>query len=452
MKKTIVIAGATGFIGRWIIDIFKKDYNIVALSRRKTLKSINKNVTWREVDLYSISSTENALKGADYAIYLVHSMQPSTRLNQGKFEDTDLLLADNFSRGAYANKVEQIIYLGGIIPKDNQQISKHLMSRLEVEKTLSSKGVPVTAIRAGIIIGPGGSSFKIIRKLVEKLPIMACPSWTRSLNQPVDVFETIEVIKSCIGNKEFYNNFIEIGGSKILSYMDLLKLTSTIMNKKRIIFSVPIITVGISKFWVSIFTGSSLNFVSPLVESLKHKMLPDNSFNDKFSINRIKIEDSIKNALKNNPPVLPSFKDIKKEKNTVRSVQRISNPSLRDTSWIANQYPIWITKKFAGIINAKFDGVFLTFWFFNIKFLELKLIKDRSDKKRQLYYITGGVLVKRVDYGWLEFRSISDNKFIIVAIHEFVPKLPWMVYKYTQAIAHLYVMKNFEKYLINLKN
>ena len=94
----------------------------------------------------------------------------------------------------------------------------------------------------------------------------------------------------------------------------------------------------------------------------------------------------------------------------------------------------------------------MTFWFFNIKFLELKLIKDRSDKKRQLYYITGGVLVKRVDYGWLEFRSISDNKFIIVAIHEFVPKLPWMVYKYTQAIAHLYVMKNFEKYLINLKN
>jgi len=195
-----------------------------------------------------------------------------------------------------------------------------------------------------------------------------------------------------------------------------------------------------------------LNFVSPLVESLKHKMLPDNSFNDKFSIKRIKIEDSIKNALTNKPPVLPSFKAIKKEKNTVRSVQRISNPSLRDTSWIANQYPVWITKKFAGIINAKFDGIFLTFWFLNIKFLELKLIKDRSDEKRQLYYITGGVLVKRVDYGWLEFRSISDNKFIIVAIHEFVPKLPWIIYKYTQAIAHLYVMKSFEKYLINLKN
>ena len=335
-----------------------KDYNIVALSRRKTLKSIYDNVTWREVDLYSISSTENALKGADYAIYLVHSMQPSTRLNQGKFEDTDLLLADNFSRGANANKVEQIIYLGGIIPKDNQQISKHLKSRLEVEKTLASKDVPVTAIRAGIIIGPGGSSFKIIRKLVEKLPVMACPSWTRSLNQPVDVFETIDVIKSCIGNKRFYNNFIEIGGSKIMSYMELLKLTSILMNKKRIIFSVPIITVGISKFWVSIFTGSSLNFVSPLVESLKHKMLPDNSFNDKFFIKRIKIEDSIKNALTNKPPVLPSFKAIKKEKNTVRSVQRISNPSLRDTSWIANQYPIWITKKFAGIINAKFDGRF----------------------------------------------------------------------------------------------
>ena len=99
-------------------------------------------------------------------------------------------------------------------------------------------------------------------------------------------------------------------------------------------------------------------------------------------------------------------------------------------------------------INAKFDGSHLTFWFRKIKFLELKLIINRSDKNRQLYYITGGLLAKRTDYGWLEFRSILENKFIIVAIHEFVPKLPWFIYKYTQAIAHLYVMKGFERHII----
>ena len=100
MKKKIVIAGATGFIGRWIIKEFQKNFKIIALSRKKILHEENENVEWRKVDLYSISSSENALKDADIGIYLVHSMQPSTRMNQGTFEDTDILLADNFSRAA----------------------------------------------------------------------------------------------------------------------------------------------------------------------------------------------------------------------------------------------------------------------------------------------------------------------------------------------------------------
>ena len=162
MKKKIVIAGATGFIGRWIIEKFKNDYEIVALSRKVDKDQEIDNVLWKKVDLYSISSTERALEGADYAIYLVHSMQPSTRLNQGEFQDTDLLLADNFSRGAWKNNLKQIIYIGGILPKDKKNISKHLLSRFEVEKTLAEKKVPLTAIRAGIIIGPGGSSLKLL--------------------------------------------------------------------------------------------------------------------------------------------------------------------------------------------------------------------------------------------------------------------------------------------------
>ena len=100
MKKKIVLAGATGFIGRWIIEEFQNDYLIIALSRKKVKTNPNDKIIWRTVDLYSMSSTDKALEDADIAFYLVHSMQPSTRLNQGKFEDTDLLLADNFSRAA----------------------------------------------------------------------------------------------------------------------------------------------------------------------------------------------------------------------------------------------------------------------------------------------------------------------------------------------------------------
>ena len=236
MKKRIVIAGATGFIGRWIIKNFKNEYDIVALSRKEVSNNQDKNIIWKKVDLYSITSTEKALEDCDVAIYLVHSMQPSSRLNQSKFEDTDLLLADNFSRAAEKNKLKQIIYIGGILPKDKIKISKHLLSRYEVEKTLSSRSTPLTSLGAGIIIGPGGSSFKIITNLVNNLPIMMCPLWTKSINQPLDVFDLLDILKICLNDKKTRNKRIEIGGSEIITYMNLLKRRADLMKNRRVIF------------------------------------------------------------------------------------------------------------------------------------------------------------------------------------------------------------------------
>ena len=451
MKQKIVLAGATGFIGRWIIDRLQNDFNIIALSRKKVKINPNENVSWRTVDLYSMSSTEKALEGADIAIYLVHSMQPSTRLNQGKFEDTDLLLADNFSRAAQKNKLQQIIYLGGILPKDKHQISNHLLSRYEVEKTLGARTTPLTSIRAGIIIGPGGSSFRIVTQLVKNLPLMGCPKWTKSKNQPIDVFDVLSLIKQCIGNPKTYNKNIEIGGKQVLTYMELLRKTAHLMSKKRLIFPMPFFTIGLSKWWVSIFSNSNINFVSPLVESLKHKMIPSDDYSDLYKIDFTTMDISIKRALEHRPPVLPSFHEPESERNTVRSVQRIYNPRKYNAQWVAKFYPMWLSKRFAGLINPRFDGSFLRFYLFGIMLLELQLIEDRSTPNRQLFYITGGKLTKRTDLGWLEFRSILDNKYVITAIHEYVPKLPWWIYKLTQAQLHLYVMRKFERELKSLK-
>ena len=447
MKKKIVLAGATGFIGRWIIEKYARDYHIIALSRKKVKSNPNKHIEWRTVDLYSMSSTEKALEGADIAIYLVHSMQPSTRLNQGKFEDTDLLLADNFSRATQKNKLQQIIYVGGILPKDQHQISNHLLSRYEVEKTLGARDTPLTAIRAGIIIGPGGSSFKIVTNLVKNLPIMGCPKWTKSENQPIDVFDVLEVIRQSIENPKTHNKKLEVGGKEVITYMDLLRKTSGIMNKKRLIFSMPLFTIGLSKWWVSIFGASDINFVAPLVESLKHNMIPDSQSSALYTIDPISLDQSIKRALREDPPSLPTFRHLKAEKNTVRSVQRIYNPQRHNAQWVAKYYPIWLSKRFAGLINPKFDGSFLRFYLFGMMLLELHPIEDRSSPNRQLFYITGGILTKRTDLGWLEFRTILNNEYIITAIHEYVPKLPWAIYKLTQAKLHLYVMRKFEREL-----
>ena len=236
-----------------------------------------------------------------------------------------------------------------------------------------------------------------------------------------------------------------------MTYMDLLRMTSKQMNKNRLIFSIPFFTVGLSKWWVSIFTGSNIDFVSPLVESLKHEMTPNSDCDDLYQINFTPIEKSIQRALSEKPPTLPSFHFISSEKNTVRSVQRIFNPKRQSAQWVAKYYPIWLSKKFAGIINPRFDGSFLRFYLFGIMLLELKLIEDRSTPNRQLFYITGGLLTKRKDLGWLEFRSILENEYVITAIHEYVPKLPWAIYKLTQAKMHLYVMKRFERELQRLK-
>ena len=452
MKQNIAIAGATGFIGRWFIDRYKNEFNITALSRKKVANNNQSAVKWKQVDLYSISSTTEALANIDIAIYLVHSMMPSTRLNQGSFEDTDILLADNFSRASEQCNLKQIIYLGGILPKDEYTISKHLQSRYEVEKTLGSRTTPLTSIRAGIIIGPNGSSFRIVQKLVKNLPVMACPEWTKSLNQPIDILDALKIIKSCIGNEKTFNKPLEIGGDQVITYMDLLNITAKKMNKKRLIFSLSFITVGLSKLWVSLITSTSKFLVSPLIESLKHKMTinPENSID--FNINYISVEDSVEKALnsKEKIPINPEFVNLKKEKNTVRSVQRIANPSNRSIDFVARIYPIWLKKRFADLLKANYDGKFIKFSFLLIPLLELKVIKSRSDDNRKLFYITGGWLVKRTSLGWLEFRSVLNNEYMIAGIHEYVPSLPWYIYKYTQAKLHLIVMKRFEKFLFSV--
>ena len=451
IKKTLAVAGATGFIGRWFIETYKHQYNIIALSRKK-ISTQNDIVEWRMVDLFSISSSVNALQGVDYALYLVHSMQPSTRLNQGNFEDTDLLLADNFSRAAETCKLKHIVYVGGILPKDDLNISKHLKSRFEVEQVLASRSTPLTAVRAGIIIGPGGSSFRIVKRLVQNLPIMACPKWTKSKNQPVDLRIALKSIEQIFGDEKFFNLPIEIGGSEIVTYMDILKITAKEMKRKRWIFSIPFFSLGMSKLWVGLFSGSNKNFVSPLIESLRHDMTLKTSISLK-NLPSFTLKETIKRASDSTItiPMAPKGIAQTKDKNTVRSVQRIANPARKTAEWVAQSYPIWLSKIFNKVIEAEEQNNLLKFKLLGLTLLQLEYIKNRSDKNRQLFYITGGYLTKRTNRGWLEFRSILDDNYIITAIHEFVPRLPWFIYKFTQAKAHLLVMKKFEKHLNTMK-
>ncbi|HSI77742.1 MAG TPA: NAD(P)H-binding protein, partial [Lunatimonas sp.] len=327
MKKTVAIAGATGYIGKWFIDRFKDTYNIIGLSRNEISSNPSPEVSWRQVELYSITSTQKALEGVDIAIYLVHSMSASTRLNQGSFEDTDLILADNFVRAASENGVEQIIYLGGILPKEGtpEQWSTHLRSRLEVEETLSGGTPALTALRASVIVGPGGSSFDMIKNLVKKLPILMCPKWTESKTQPISLKDTLDILNSCIANPNVYGKAIEIGSPEVMSYKEMLIQTAKVLKKKRVIFSVPFFSPGFSKLWVGFFGESPAQLVSPLVESLRHTMTvsPELEFREK-KIDYMNFEDSVRYALEETyQPPLPKFVRSSGKSNNVRSIQRL---------------------------------------------------------------------------------------------------------------------------------
>lgn len=178
-KPVIAISGASGYIGKNLIKQLKDKAHIIALSRSIEHKEHTDDLTWRQADLFSLGDAESALEGVDYAVYLVHSMLPSARLTQARFEDMDFILADNFAQAATKNNVKQIIYLSGIIPENETELSRHLESRREVETVLNAYDVPVTTVRAGLIVGPSGSSFPIVKKLVKRLPFMALPKWTR---------------------------------------------------------------------------------------------------------------------------------------------------------------------------------------------------------------------------------------------------------------------------------
>ncbi len=163
MKK-ILLTGASGYIGGHLMNRLKENYEIIAVSRHIENKKDEQNVTWKSADLFDLNEITEVMKDVDIAIYLVHSMMPSAKLTQASFEDMDALLADNFAKAASFNKVDHIVFMSGLIPKTNE-LSPHLRSRLECERILGAYGVPVSTLRAGLIIGSKGSSYPILKKI-----------------------------------------------------------------------------------------------------------------------------------------------------------------------------------------------------------------------------------------------------------------------------------------------
>ncbi|MFN7989232.1 MAG: NAD(P)H-binding protein [Thermoanaerobaculia bacterium] len=452
-KLRVVVAGASGFVGQALLPVLARDFDVVALARDPGRRAAGSpaGVAWRACDLFSLLDAERALEGADLAVYLVHSMLPSARLVQGSFEDLDLIAADNFGRAARAAGVARIVYLGGLLPA-GEGLSRHLASRLEVEETLRASGVLLTTLRAGLVVGAGGSSFEMLVRLVKRLPAMLCPAWTLTRTQPVALSDVVATIRAALTRDEALGATLDVGGPEVLTYRGMLAETARQLGLKRLLVPLSLFSPRLSTLWVRLFTGAPRALVAPLVESLSHEMVArDRALQTALAGKAMPFRQALAVALAagSGTTALERMRS-RPSVRVVRSVQRLPLPRGWDAEGAAREYGTWLPRAFRPFLEVAVEGgTRFSFRFRPLRapLLVLELSPERSSRSRALFYIRGGLLARPGERGRLEFREALGGRVLLAAIHDFEPRLPWPLYVATQAVLHLAVMRAFGRHL-----
>jgi len=346
----VLVIGASGFVGGALIKYLlnSTDHKVVTLTRS------------------SFGTQDPRLK---------NRLRDSFSLEQ----TNDAILADNFQRAARDNHIKKIIYLGSLQPTLHVS-SRHLNSRFEVESILTRSKVLLVCFRAGTVLGAGSSFFTIMLRLVNRLPVMICPGWTKTLTQPVDLDDLVVSLtkKSFSINDQDQYKVIDIGFPNSMTYLKILKTTVQELKLKRFFFKVSFFSPGFSKLWVTLLTGAPKALVAPLVETLKYPMI-------------------------------------------LQSENKMTTKQIGDNG--VSCIPI-----------------------LNLKLLVLKNVSYQFHENISQLKIVGGILAKKNQKGWLEFRKMIKGLVALSAIHDFTPALPWFVYRLTQSPFNLFVMNSFKKY------
>ncbi len=293
---SILVTGATGFIGsRLISSLSSSGYTIKGMSRKKLQDS--NNVKYVQADVFDVDQLEKAMSGIDIAYYLLHSMEGSKE-QWKEFASRERIQAQNFLKAATKANVQRIIYLGGLV-NDSLELSPHMQSRKEVGEILASGNIPVTQLRASLIIGAQGGSYAMLRYLVERLRIMVTPSWVKSLAQPIAVDNVIEYLVGCMNNPETSGKIYEIGGSDTMTYEELMRVYSAYLNKNLFVIQIPFLTTRLSSYWVDLITPVKASLARPLIDSLVHDtIVTDNSITKIIPIRLKSVREAIDIATK----------------------------------------------------------------------------------------------------------------------------------------------------------
>ena len=263
----ILVTGATGYIGKRLIPLLVNDDHHVVCAVRDKLRA-DKGYAEEdlidviEVDFLKPETLHNIPEDIDVAFYLIHSMSNSST----DFESLEERCAINFKTQLEKTKVKQVIYLSGITNEEN--LSKHLQSRKNVEDMLKSDAYGLTIFKAGIIVGSGSSSFEIIRDLVEKLPFMIAPKWLNTKTQPLAVRDVLTFLHRSADRQDLYNKSFDVFGPEVLTYKQMLLKFAEVRGLKRYILTVPVMTPKLSSYCLYFVTSTSYKLASTLVDSM----------------------------------------------------------------------------------------------------------------------------------------------------------------------------------------
>ena len=243
-------------------------------------------------DVHDPPTLEPAMAGCQAAYYLVHSLQDAD------FERKDAAGARTFGEAAARAGLSRIVYLGGL-GDDADSLSAHLRSRRQVEKLLSIGGVPVTVVRAGIIVGHGGVSWELTRQLVEHLPVMVTPRWVATRTQPIAVDDVVQYLAGVLEPAEASGRVYEAGGPEVLRYSTMLQRVAAIENRPLVILPVPLLSPWLSSLWLTLVTDIDAGTGRNLIDSMTNEVIVhDQSIKELIPIQPMSYDDAVRAALR----------------------------------------------------------------------------------------------------------------------------------------------------------
>jgi uncharacterized protein YbjT (DUF2867 family) len=255
----VTVFGATGVVGRALVPLLD-EHDVTAVSR--TVRD-EPGVRYVVADAATGEGVAAALEGADVVYYLVHS------LGERDFEEQDRAAAERIAREAANAGVRQIVYLGGL-GADDPDASPHLRSRRETGERLSSAGVPVTTLRAAIVVGKGSAGFETILGLVKRLPVMVTPSWVSTPTQPIALADITGYLAGVCGNEATFGEGYDTGGPEVMTYRQMIERIAALLGRNPAIVEVPVLTPYLSALWLDLVTPVNASVARPLVEGLRN--------------------------------------------------------------------------------------------------------------------------------------------------------------------------------------